>query len=313
MKDVDAKKLASDESTRISRLIKMVQEIRNEPRQSLNNLLAVFNISRSQFYKDKDALAEIGFKFSYHRKKGFKIEEDKLAPITGFSLSDRLILMFALEHLSSMGEAHLTARAMEIGRKLAGGLDEPFRSQLLECFDHRVTSQAYGVNPKIINELQDSISLERRIKLLYQRSGDWTTRWREVDPRRIYMRGRTLYLYARTVDEIPLQWKVFRLNRIKELQPTGMYINMPIEEEDGFQNRINNAFETIIGDKAEEVTICFSQQACNYIKEKQWHHSQRIQEQKDGSLLLTVCVADPQEVVRWARQFDANATIVHKS
>ena len=310
-KNLNKEPSINDENSRIARLIKMVQEIRNEPRQSLDNLLNYFAISRSQFYKDRDALAQIGFKFSYNKSKGFEITEDKLAPVTGFSLSDRLILMFALEHLSTSGEAHLAAKAMQVARKLAGGLDEPFKTHLLQCFDRQITKQAFGVQPEIMDALQEAINLGRRIRIHYQRGIDWSTRWREVEPRRIYLRQRTLYLYARTVDENPVQWKVFRLNRIQALQPTGMYFTIQPAADDGFQVRMKNAFEAVIGGQTHQVSVKFHSHASGYIKEKQWHHSQQITPLPNGDIIFTVSVADPQEVIRWARQFDQHAAIVN--
>ena len=37
---------------------------------------------------------------------------------------------------------------METGRKLAGGLDSPFREQLQKSFDSCVTKGAFGVKPR---------------------------------------------------------------------------------------------------------------------------------------------------------------------
>lgn len=299
-----------DECSRIARLLKMVQEIRNEPRQSLQNLLHYFSISRSQFYKDKTTLASVGFQFQYSKVTGFHITEDRLTPVTGLSLSDRLILMFALEHLSTTGEGHLAARAVEIGRKLAGGLEETFREQLLSCFDRQVTGEGFGVQPEILNILREAITEGRRISMLYQRSEDWSTRWREIEPRRIYLRQRTLYLYARTMDEKPAQWKVFRLGRIQEIRPTGICMPRRPDEDDGFHERMRNAFIAFIGDERHKVTIRFTGNAKHYLKERYWHHSQQLSEEQDGSVLFTVEVAEAKEVVRWAQQFGSEAELV---
>jgi predicted DNA-binding transcriptional regulator YafY len=285
----------------------MVREIRNDPHQSLENLLKYLKISRSQFYKDRDELTANGFTFAYSKTKGFEITEDKLLPLTDLTLSDRLTLMFALEHLSVTGDSHLVAQTMTVARKLAGGLGEPFRTQLLLCYDHRIIQQAFAVQPQILDQLQDFINKGQRIKILYTRALDWTTRWRELEPRRIYLRQKTLYLYARTVDETPPQWKVFRLNRIQEIQPTGMYFSFKPKEDDGFQLRMNNAFETFLGDQAKPISIKFHSHAAPFIKERQWHHSQKISELPDGGLILSLRVAEPKEALRWARQFDKNA------
>lgn len=301
---------SGSEQARISRLLRMVQEIRNEPRQSLQNILQYFDISRSQFYKDKKALADVGFRFEYRKTTGFHILEDRLSPLTDLSLSDRLILMFALEHLSVSGEGHLAAQAMEVGRKLAGGLETPFREQLLHCFDHEITENAYGVRPEIFASLRTAIVEGRRIRMLYERSGDWTTRWREVDPRRLYLRQRTLYLYARTVDDTPPQWKVFRLGRIKEIHFTGICATYRPEEDDGFQERQRNAFMAFIGTETRTVKVRFSGDAKHFVSERRWHFSQRIEEDPQGRVILNVEVAEPQEVLRWARQFGDEAEVL---
>lgn len=297
-------------NTRVTRLLKITQAIRKDPYQSPTALWAHLGIGKSQFYKDKAALAEVGFRFEYSRSKGFQILDDRLTPITGLSLSDRLVLMFALEQLSATGDGTLAALAIDAGRKLAGGLPVPFRKKLLACFDEQVTVSGFGVKPEILSVLREAVTEGRRIRILYTRSGTWEQRWREIDPRHIYMRQRTLYLYARTVDEKPYQWKVFRLSRIEQIRLTGISIMWKPDEDDGFLERQRNAFGAFIGETPYPVSIRFTGQAQHYIRERQWHPSQRLEEDSHGGLLLTVYVAEPLEVIRWARQFGDEAEVV---
>lgn len=301
------------EDGRSLRLLKLIQTIRNCPEQSLESLLKSFGISRSQFYKDKNALAALGFGFSYRKGEGFQITEDRLLPLTDFSLSDRIVLLFALEELSSSGDGVLAAKAIEVGRKLASGLDQPFRSQILCCFDNEVTHKAYGVQPEIFASLSEATGSRRRIRMLYRRSVDWTERWRLVDPRRIYMRQRTLYLYARTIDDDPPAWKVFRMNRILAVQPTGTTFAPNPDEDAMFIAKQANAFFAFLGDDPKPVTIRFTGEAIPFVKERLWHKSQKLEPQPDGSLLFTVTVAEPMEVIRWSRQFGDNATLIESA
>ena len=111
-----------------SRFIKTIREVRNDPEQELDQLLKRLGISRSQFYKDKNNLAKIGFVFNYKKNRGFRITEDKLSESIDLSLSDRILVLFSLRHLYATDEGHLTAKALEVGRKLAYGIEEPFRS-----------------------------------------------------------------------------------------------------------------------------------------------------------------------------------------
>lgn len=180
-----AQKIREDDSPRITRLLRIAQEIRREPHQTQEHLWQKFGISRSQYYKDKAALAEVGFLFDFQKNRGFRILEDRLTPITGLTFSDRLLLMFALEHLAAEGDGTLAALAMETGRKLAGGLDSPFREQLQKSFDSCVTKGAFGVRPEVLAPLQEAVTQGRRVRILYTRATDWTRSWREIDPRRL--------------------------------------------------------------------------------------------------------------------------------
>lgn len=299
-------------ASRASRLLKLIQSIRNRPDQALKELLNEFGISRSQFYKDRRVLASLGFSFSYREGTGFKITEDRLQPLTDLSLSDRIVLLFALEDLSASGDGLLAAKAIEIGRKLASGLESPLREQVVDCFDQEVTQKAYGVKPEIFATLSEAVSARRRVRILYRRSGDWSERWRMVDPRRIYMRQRALYLFARTVDDTPPAWKVFRLSRILDVEPTGITFSANPSDDAEFIARQANAFRAFLGDDPSPVTIRFTGEAIPYVKEQLWHRSQRLEPQPDGSLLFTVTVAEPMEVIRWARQFGENATVMNQ-
>ena len=146
----------TQESSRVSRLLYLAQAVREDPFQQLGTLLDKLGIGRSQFYKDKAALEDVGFKFVYSKAKGFHITEDKLTPITGLSVSDRLILMIALEQLCQAGDGTLAAMAVEAGRKLVGGLPTPFRDEMSQSFETMVTS-TLGVKAIIWSTLRDCI------------------------------------------------------------------------------------------------------------------------------------------------------------
>ena len=300
---------AVTEVSRVNRLLRLVHAIRENPHQSLDELTKHLGIGRSQFYKDRAELSQIGFCFEYRKTTGFQIMEDRLTPLIDLSISDRLVLMFALEHLSSSGESTLAAMAMEAGRKLANGLESPFKERLLECFDEQVTS-GFGARPEILAKLWEALIGSERIRILYTRSGTWEKRWRVVDPRHIYMRQRTLYLYARTQDETPARWKVFRISRIEEIAGTGLHIAWSPNEDDGFMERQKNAFGAFLGTEAKPITIRFTGQASHYIREQVWHSSQVLEDDGEGGVLFTVTVAEPKEVERWARQFGDEAKVV---
>ncbi|MBF0477548.1 MAG: hypothetical protein HQK59_17335 [Deltaproteobacteria bacterium] len=67
----------TDKNKRSISLLKIIQEIKTAPYQTVSQLAASLGISRAQFYKDKAELISLGFEFSYDRSKGrFIITQD---------------------------------------------------------------------------------------------------------------------------------------------------------------------------------------------------------------------------------------------
>lgn len=299
--------------SRISRLLRIVQAIRKYPRRSLEALRSDLGISRSQFYKDKAALAEAGFRFSYGKKHGFRILEDRLVSTLDLSLPNRLVLMLAMEQLCAADDGLLASLAADAGRKLAGGMPSPFREQMLSAFDRRLSGRKGNTTPEALSPLLDAVSQGKRIRILYAGSSAWDTRWREIDPRHLYLRQQALYLYARTVDESPCQWKAFRVSGIQKVEDTGMSLRWPVDANDGFSVKTNDVQETPPAGGNRPVTIRFTGQASRYVRERMGHVESPLRLNDSDEVLFTMRVADPQEIVRWASMFGKDAEVIPDS
>ena len=75
-------------------------------------------------------------------------------------------------------------------------------------------------------------------------------------------------------------------------------------------NWIGNAFQLHGGSEVEDVSIWFSPQKAQFIRERQWHASQRIEEKPDGSLVLHMKTAGLVEVRNWVLQFGSGAEVL---
>jgi proteasome accessory factor B len=76
-----------------------------------------------------------------------------------------------------------------------------------------------------------------------------------------------------------------------------------------FEEFRKTAFNVIWGEP-QEVMIRFSPAQAPYIKERTWHPSQHIETEDDGSIVLTMHVADLDEVKRWLIGFGAEAEVI---
>jgi predicted DNA-binding transcriptional regulator YafY len=64
------------------------------------------------------------------------------------------------------------------------------------------------------------------------------------------------------------------------------------------------------GGELEEVRVRFDSFQARYIRERQWHPSQEVEEHPDGSLTLTLRVRGLGEVKRWVMSFGSRAEVL---
>ncbi len=299
---MDNERLPNAERTcRITRLLWIVQAVRNNPRQSLQALLSRAGISRSQFYKDRRTLQSLGFAFEYKTGKGFHISEDRLTEALDLTLPDRLLLMSALRVLYGSGDGHLVTRAVEIGCKLVNRLDEPFRTQMHAEFGRVVVRPGYGCTPVVLDSLEQAIATQRRVRIVYDADDGVPSRECEIDPLHLVFLHRALYLYARIPNHEPV-YRTYCVNRIRTVQYTALRFPATAFNE-GFFDELNNAFACQPGATTQKITLRFSGESATRVARTLWHHSQRIVRDGHDAILFTVHVANPEEVEEWARQY----------
>jgi proteasome accessory factor B len=78
-----------------------------------------------------------------------------------------------------------------------------------------------------------------------------------------------------------------------------------------FARRHGNSFRVFVSEKDPvEVRVKFSPKFAPMIAESFWHPSERKDTLEDGSLILSVTVSHPPEVVWWALQWGADAEVL---
>ncbi len=289
---------------RIERLLQIVIEIKTSPKQKLDQLWEKLGVSRSQFYKDKETLAELGFVFEYSRRqKQFIITQDAYLPVANLTLSERLSLIMAFRQLSAAGDYVLTYDGFNAAKKLAAELPSPLRDSF---FEDIVLRKGFGCAQEVLEKLQKAIRTKQRVKILYLAPDQHEPADIELEPFQIFFKRRALYVegfawHAKAI-------RMFRLNRIKTVQLTPL--GFTVRNDYDFGKRHKNAFSVFPGETVEHVVIRFSKKIRPYIEESLWHHSQVIKPQNDGSILFEVYVAAPREVLWWVLGWGAEAEIL---
>jgi len=136
---------------------------------------------------------------------------------------------------------------------------------------------------EIINRINEAALKRRTIDMIYRtmsRGGEESRR--RVDPYRILFFDGTFYLIGWC--HLRKEVRMFVLDRIKMLSMTDETFEVPGDFD--LETYMRSPFR-VIHDRPVEVTVRFDKKVAGYIKEKIWHHTQRIEPHKDGSIIFS--------------------------
>jgi predicted DNA-binding transcriptional regulator YafY len=293
---------------RVPRLIRLITEIKTNPRQTPARLYRTLGISRSQYLQDKALLERaFGFKVQFNRAKhSYEVLEDPYLPIINLKLSEAFALILAVRQLSASGDYILTYEAIEGIKKIVAAAQTELRSFLQNVLDETVLRDGFGCDASILESLRQACAEHHHVVIIYEHY-DQDTLWRhEIDPYQLFFRRRALYLDA--YDKGTRALRVFRVNRIKKLEFTGLRGAMVTDY--SFAGRFQDSFSTFVGEGTTAVKVRFTKRLAPYIKESLWHWSQCLTPLPDGSLLYEVRVSYPREVAWWAMSWGSEAEVL---
>ncbi len=100
-------------------------------------------------------------------------------------------------------------------------------------------------------------------------------------------------------------WKV---DRIEEAEVT----QMPFQRPENFDlaGHLAKSFGVFHGDGDVHVRIRFSPTVARYVQESNWHPSQKITTQENGSLLAEFDLDGTEEIKRWVMSFGRHAEVL---
>ncbi len=141
------------------------------------------------------------------------------------------------------------------------------------------------VSEKTWNTLEIAFRENRAIEFDY--SGIWKTEktHRKVQPYQSVFSGGTWYLWCKDISKKAL--RLFQIPRISNVRLTKEVFTVPPDAD--FRKHSTGAFGAFIGEtkRPVEFKAQFYDEACEFIRDRQWGDRQKIEEQKDGSIILS--------------------------
>jgi len=285
---------------------KILKTIENGRFTSSATLAAEHGVTERTIRRDVEALQEAGFPLYDDRADGKKVwrlvEGYKQKLAQGFTLSELAALYFSRNMLSFLGGAPFGQDLESAFAKIREALPQksiPFLSRIQDLFSARPDPwKDYSKKQDVIAALIDAILHQRQARIAYYSFNSRRTKSYEIDPYRlVYYRG-GLYLYARAHEYGEV--RTFAVERVQqvEVQEAGFEVPSDFSPSDYARSAFG-----IIGGKPQTIELVFAAEIAGYVRERNWHESQAISEDPDGSVRLTLEVAPSFDLKSWIKGF----------
>jgi predicted DNA-binding transcriptional regulator YafY len=162
------------------------------------------------------------------------------------------------------------------------------------------------LNLRIFDALTKATSTHSELQLTYRKPGQKATEQRRVDPYHLANINGEWYLFA--YDHLRKDIRTFVPARIKAIKQTGR--TFPRPEKFSLQQRLRDSFGVHSGQGRFDVVLRFNDQVADYVREKRWHHSQKLRELKNGGVELRMKLSSLLEVERWILSWGGDAVVV---
>jgi predicted DNA-binding transcriptional regulator YafY len=297
----------------LTRQWKLVQLLSGRIGRTLAQLSGELGVTKRTVQRDIEVLTAAGFPVTsemrngtvfWHFMEGFHAE----APVA-LTLAEQMALYFSKGLFKPLQGTPIYESLESAIRKIGAQLP-PQSFKFLRGLDQGISVSSFGLkdyshSKQVIEALTRAVFNKLTARIAHRTVHHEQAIEREVDPYRLWYVNHGLYLVAH--DHLKNDLRVFAVERIQSVRLTNRRFEIPDDFDfEKFQQTASN----MIWGEPQEVKIRVSASQAPYIRERTWHPSQKIEDEPDGSIILTLQIADLWEVKHWLIGFGSEAEVL---
>lgn len=259
-------------------------------------------------YRDIRALERAGFPVE-HEHGWWSLPADWLPPASIGVSRDELVALFVARNLTPGLRG--TAVGKELGSlwdklavrgnqlRMLPDDDMPFGARTFSAID-------YERHGPTIAALKDAVTRKRAVWIRYRdRNGVETTR--TIEPGYLHWEGGLESWYVPSWCRERKALRVFAVHRILAIDVRDERVASRTAMA---RQALERSFRLWYRDQVEHVVIRFMPGVAREIRERQWHPSQRLVDDREGAVYLHLDIAAAEELERWLLGFGASAFVI---
>jgi predicted DNA-binding transcriptional regulator YafY len=275
-------------ANRVSRIVQIMTTLQTGKGYAAAELSRLFGISRRTLFRD---LKEIR-----------NIAEGGFLPPINLNLQEALGLLLLVHKMRRTIQLPFKHSALLAAMKIESALPPRVRrycEHALAKISARTSPQAPALGlpglDSIFSMLQSAIAQQRKVHICYDSLFDGGTINCELSPYHLFYNQRAWYVVGHS--SVHKTVRTFKLNRIKDAQ----ILDDTFSDGDSFDltEYIGRAWSMIPEGRIYNVRLCFAPKVANNVAEVQWHGTQKVLRNADGSATLEFRVDGLGEITWW--------------
>jgi proteasome accessory factor B len=287
-------------TSRVSRIVQILTVLQSGRQYAVKDLTRLLGISRRSVFRDLKELQSIGVPYSYDaRKGGYGIDPSFFLPPVDLNLQEALSLCLfihkAADHLPMPFKSSAVIAALKIENNLPAGIRKYCHTVLRNVSIQQDQYSPMNHLDRIFWQLQEAIVKKQKISIRYSSLYEQQQIATELSPYHLMYNKRAWYVVGHS--GLHNSVRTFKLGRIKELS---VLVNRFIDGDNFDVNEyIGRAWCMIPEGRIYNIRLRFLPKVAQNVAEVQWHSTQKVFPNDDGSVTVELRVDGLGEITWW--------------
>jgi len=286
--------------SRISRVIQILTTLQAGKSYAVGDLSKMFGTSRRTIFRDLKELQAIGVPYHYDAKTGgYTVDPEFFLPPIDLNLQEALSLLLLAHKASRQIQLPFRRSALLAALKIENNLPAKIRQYCNLALQSISTISGAQAPTDILDRtfagLQKAIINKRKVNIRYHSLFEDKIIDVELCPYHLLYNQRAWYVLGHS--SLHKSVRTFKLNRIKELEITDKCF-LGGEKFD-LAEFFGRAWSMIPEGQLYNVKLRFLPKVANNVTEVQWHSTQKVTHNSDGSATVEFRVDGLGEITWW--------------
>ncbi|MFA5251742.1 MAG: WYL domain-containing protein [Phycisphaerae bacterium] len=287
-------------TSRISRAVRLLTTLQSGESYAVGDLAKMFGTSRRTVFRDLKELQTVGVPYRYNAKAGsYIIDPEFFLPPIDLNLQEALGLLLLVHKAGSQIQMPFKNSALLAALKIENNLPPKIRQYCnasMQNISIRVDPQApTNLLDKTFTQLQKAIAGKIKVSMRYRSLFEGRILDVELCPYHLMYNRRAWYVLG--LSGLHKSVRMFKLNRIIELNNTEKHF---IDGENfDLYDFLGRAWSMIPEGKIYNIKLRFLPMVADNVAEVQWHSTQKVTRNSDGSATVEFRVDGIREIAWW--------------